>query len=65
MVDPKPPTLLRRSPSRAIAAYHAGGEEGTSVLRVANWMFGDNADAVRAEEQPKWQKWLEALEVPV
>jgi uncharacterized protein YndB with AHSA1/START domain len=48
-----------------LATYRAGGEEGMSRVQVANWMFGDNADAVREREQPKWQKWLDALEVSV
>jgi uncharacterized protein YndB with AHSA1/START domain len=47
-----------------LASYLAGGEGAMATVRVANWMFGDNLDAVRDREQPKWQKWLDALEVP-
>jgi uncharacterized protein YndB with AHSA1/START domain len=47
----------------SFAAYQAGGEEGVTLVQVANWMFGDNADAVRDREQPKWQQWVDALEV--
>ncbi len=48
----------------AIALFDAGGEDGVIMLQIANWMFGDNADTVRTQEQPRWQAWLDALEVP-
>jgi uncharacterized protein YndB with AHSA1/START domain len=53
-------TVVLEEPAPGVAALYAGGPHETTYAFVRLYLFGDDAGAIAAREEPAWRAWLAA-----